>query len=137
MAPLVKQAFEMMATGDYSSDTVRQFVTAGGLRTKKGHKLTRQTFSTVLKNPVYCGLIIHKGHTYKRSFPTLLSENLWHNVQNALRGKKKAVPKKTVGESFPLRGFVKCGYCRAKLTAGKAKGRSKTYASGEKDGSRL
>jgi hypothetical protein len=38
-APPLKQAFEMMATGGYSSDAVRQFVTAGGLRTKKGHKL--------------------------------------------------------------------------------------------------
>ena len=127
-APLVKQAFEMMATGGYSSDAVRQFVTAGGLRAKKGHKLSRQTFSAVMKNPVYCGLIVHKGQTYKGNFPALVSEDLWHSVQDTLRGKKKAVPKKTVDESFPLRGFVKCGYCRAKLTAGNAKGRSKTYA---------
>ena len=127
-APLLKQAFEMMASGGYSSDAVRQFVTAGGLRTKKGHKLSRQTFSTVMKNPVYCGLIVHKGQSYKGSFPALVSEDLWHSVQDSLRGKKKAVPKKTVDESFPLRGFLKCGYCRAKLTAGHAKGRSKTYA---------
>jgi site-specific DNA recombinase len=100
MAPLVKQAFEMMATGDYSSDTVRQFVTAGGLRTKKGHKLTRQTFSTVLKNPVYCGLIIHTGHTYKRSFPTLLSENLWHNVQNALAERRRPCQRRLLMKAF-------------------------------------
>ncbi len=118
----------MMATGGYSSDAVRQFVTAGGLRTKKGHKLARQTFSTVMQNPVHCGLIVHKGQTYKGNFPALVSEDLWHRVQDALRGKKKAVPKKTVDESFPLRGFVKCGYCRSKLTASNAKGRSKTYA---------
>jgi site-specific DNA recombinase len=127
-APLLKQAFEMMATGGYSSDAVRQFVTAGGLRTKKGHKLSRQSFSATMKNPIYCGLIVHKSQTYKGSFPALVSEDLWHSVQDSLRGKKKAVPKKTVDESFPLRGFLKCGYCRAKLTAGHAKGRSKTYA---------
>ena len=45
----------MMATAGYSSDAVRQFVTAGGLRTKKALKLTRQTFSTAMKNPVSCG----------------------------------------------------------------------------------
>jgi Recombinase zinc beta ribbon domain len=81
-----------------------------------------------MKNPVYCGLIVHKGQTFKGNFPALVSDDLWHSVQDALRGKKKAVPKKTVDESFPLRGFVKCGYCRAKLTAGNARGRSKTYA---------
>jgi hypothetical protein len=127
-APLVRQAFEMMATGGQSSDAVREFVTAAGLRTKKGLKLNRQTFSFVLKNPVYCALILHKGKTYKGNFPAIVSEALWQDVQGTLRGKKKAVPKKTVDDNFPLRGFVKCGYCQAKLTSGNVKGRSKTYA---------
>jgi site-specific DNA recombinase len=127
-APLVRQAFEMMNTGGHSSDVVRQFVTAAGLRTKKNRKLTRQTFSFMLKNPVYCGLILHKGKTYKGSFPPIVSEELWQSVQDTLRGKRKAVPKKTVDDNFPLRGFVKCGYCRAKLTSGNVKGRSKTYS---------
>ena len=128
VAPLIRQAFEMMATGGYSSDAVRQFVTAAGLRTKKGRKLNRQTFSFVLKNPVYCGLILHSGKTYKGNFPAIVSEELWLSVQDTLRGKKKSVPKKTVDDSFPLRGFVKCGHCQAKLTSGNVKGRSKTYA---------
>jgi len=51
----------MMATGGHSSDAVRKFVTAAGLRAKKNLKLTRQTFSFMLKNPVYCGLILHNG----------------------------------------------------------------------------
>jgi len=126
-APLVKQAFEMMATAGHSSDYVRTIVTAAGLRSKKGHKLTRQTFSFMLKSPVYCGLIAHKGQVYKGSFTALVSEDLWQSVQDTLRGRKKPVPRKTVDDSFPLRGFVKCGHCRAKLTAGNAKGRNKTY----------
>lgn len=127
-APLIRQAFEMMATGGHSSDHVRNLVTAAGLRTKKGRKLSRQAFSYTLKNPVYCGLIAHKGRIYKGKFPATVSEELWQSVQDALRGKRKAVPKKTVDESFPLRGFVKCGHCQAKLTAGNARGRTKTYA---------
>src|SRR5215475_3466310 len=127
-ASLVRQAFEMMALGGHSSDHVRNLVTAAGLRTKKGRKLSRQTFSFVLKNPVYCGLIVHRGRMYKGNFPALISEELWQSVQDALRGKKRAVPKKTVDETFPLRGFIKCGHCQAKLTAGNARGRTKTYA---------
>ena len=73
------------------------------------------TPSTMMKNPIYCGLIVHKGQTYKGNSPALVSEDLWHSVQDSLRGKKKAVPKKTVDESFPLHVFVKCGYWRAKL----------------------
>lgn len=126
-APLLKQAFEMIASGEHSSEEVRRMVTAAGLRTKTGRKLTKQTFSFTVKNPVYCGLIVHNTQTYKASFPALVSEELWQQAQDCLRGKRKAMPKKPTNEDFPLRGFVKCGYCNAKLTGAKPKGRSKTY----------
>ena len=103
-APLVRQCFEMMGTGGHSSDHVRAFVTAAGLRTKKSRKLTRQTFSFMLKNPVYCGLIVHKKQVYKGNFTPLVSEELLHSVQDTLRGKKKAVPKKTVATAFRFAG---------------------------------
>jgi len=51
----------MIATGGYSSDHIRNLLTAAGLRTKKGRKLRRQVLSYTLKNPVFCGLIVHKG----------------------------------------------------------------------------
>jgi site-specific DNA recombinase len=38
------------------------------------------------------------------------------------------VPKKPTNEQWPLRGFVRCANCGAKLTSGNVKGRSKTYA---------
>jgi len=75
----------------------------------------------------YSGLLVHNGQTYKASFPALVSEELWQQAQDCLRGKNKAMPKKPTNEAFPLRGLVKCGYCYAKLTAAKPKGRRKTY----------
>jgi site-specific DNA recombinase len=127
-APLLREAFELIATGLDTSDHVREHVTVAGLRTKKGRKLTRQTFSFTLKNPVYCGLILHKGRTYKGDFPAIVSSAVWQRAQDALRGKKAPTPKRTAHEDFPLRGFVKCGSCGAKLTSGHARGRSRTYA---------
>ena len=126
-APLLKQVFEMIASGEYSSEQVRTLITAAGLRNKKGQKLTKQTFSFRVKNPVYAGLLVHKGKTYKASFPALVSEELWQKAQDCLRGKNKAIPKKPTNESFPLRGLVKCGHCYAKLTSGNVRGRSKVY----------
>jgi site-specific DNA recombinase len=126
-APLVRQCFEMMASGRHTSDHVRKFINAAGLVTKKGHKLVKQTFSYTLKNPLYCGIIVHKGKRYKGQFEALVSEEIWQSAQDVLRGKKRAVPKKLANESFPLRGFVKCGHCNAKLTAGNVRGRKKEY----------
>jgi site-specific DNA recombinase len=127
VAPLLKQTFEMIASGQHSSEQVRKLITAAGLRNKKGQKLTKQTFSFTVKNPMYCGLLVHSGQTYKASFPALISEDLWQQAQDCLRGKNKAMPKKPSNEDFPLRGFVRCGFCNMKLTAAKPKGRSKTY----------
>jgi site-specific DNA recombinase len=126
-APMLRQAYEMIATGQHSSEDVRKLVTAAGLRTKTGRKLTKQTFSFTIKNPVYCGLLVHNGQSYKASFPALVSEELWQRAQDCLRGKNKAMPKKPTNEDFPLRGLVKCGFCNAKLTGAKPKGRKKTY----------
>jgi site-specific DNA recombinase len=126
-APLLKEAFEMIASGQHSSENVRKLVTAAGLRTKTGRKLTKQTFSFTIKNSMYCGLLVHNGQTYKASFPALVSEELWQRAQDCLRGKKKAMPKKATNEDFPLRGLVKCRFCNAKLTGAKPKGRKKTY----------
>ena len=58
----------------------------------------------MLKNPVYCGLIVHNKQVYKGNFTALVSEELWHSVQDTLRGKRKAVPKKTVDDSFRFAG---------------------------------
>ena len=57
--------------GAHSSEEVRKLVTAAGLRTKTGRKLTKQAFSFTIKNPVYCALLVHNGQTYKASFPAL------------------------------------------------------------------
>jgi DNA invertase Pin-like site-specific DNA recombinase len=52
-APLIKKAFELVASGSYSSDAVLRTVTALGLRTPNGLVLPKQSFSKMLKNPIY------------------------------------------------------------------------------------
>ena len=126
-APLVRQCFEMIATGSYTSDHVRKMMTAAGLRTKKGKTLTRTAFSAMLKNKIYCGMIRHAGKEYAGSFPVMVTADVWQAAQDALAGRKKSVPKKPTNEQWPLRGFVRCATCGQKLTSGNVKGRNKTY----------
>jgi site-specific DNA recombinase len=54
-APYIRKVFELMATGDYKKIAVLKIVTEDGLRTRKGKKLSAQTFEETLKKPVYCG----------------------------------------------------------------------------------
>ena len=55
--PLVAELFEMIASHGFSSQDALDRVTALGLRTCRGKKVSRQTLSKILSNPIYTGLI--------------------------------------------------------------------------------
>jgi len=59
-APMIRKAFELLATGSYKTDAVLKAVNAMGLRTIRGNAVTPQSFSQMIRNPVYMGWI-HSG----------------------------------------------------------------------------
>jgi len=126
-APLVRQAFEMIGTGSYSAKQVLHTVTALGLRTKTGRRLSTQGFSQMLRNKTYAGYVESKTVQVKGKFEPLVSEELFDRVQKVIDGRANHKPHERERPDFILRGFVKCGSCSTPLTAGWAKGRSKLY----------
>lgn len=128
-APMVRKAFELLATGSYKTNDVLDKINAMGLRTVRGAPLTPQSFSQMIRNPIYKGWI-HSGELkVKGNFEAIVSEELFITVQDVLDGKRVPVPHKRVSEDFPLRGFVRCAACNKPLTSGWARGRhNKRYA---------
>jgi hypothetical protein len=53
-AELVRKAFSLVADGRTLTEVLR-VVTALGLRSRTGKKLTGQSFSQMLRNRTYCG----------------------------------------------------------------------------------
>ena len=51
-APLVCEAFQLYATGHYTKIQVLKIVTDKGLKTKRGQRLTAQTFDALLRQPI-------------------------------------------------------------------------------------
>ena len=127
--PLIKKAFELVASGSYSSDAVLRTVTALGLRTPNGLVLPKQSFSKMLKNPIYAGWVCFPSSNLmcKGNHEAIVSEELFNTVQDVLTGKRAPVPKQKQHPDFPLRGFVRCFKCRKPLTAAAPHGRSKQY----------
>jgi DNA invertase Pin-like site-specific DNA recombinase len=116
-APLVRQAFELVASGRFATaDAVLKFITAMGLTTKKGRPLTKQTFARMLSSPTYTGWIVTRGEKLRGNHDPLVSDELFQSVQDRLNG--KARPHKRLNEDFPLRGIVRCAKCGANVTAG-------------------
>jgi site-specific DNA recombinase len=130
-APLITQAFEEFATGLHTREQVLRKITQLGLRTKKGHLLSSQTFSQTLKKPVYSGRIVvpEWNIDVQGKFQPLVAQAVFDRVQAILSGRTVSVaPRARSHADFPLRGFVKCGYCTEALTGSWSKGRNRYYA---------
>jgi len=131
-APLIRKAFELLATGSYAADEVLRLVNGLGLRTVKGAKVTSQSFNQMIHNPVYAGWIVSRQAKARGTFEPLISEETFNAVQLLLSGGRKLPPEKrshrvkTNGD-FPLRGFARCAACGSPMTAGWAQGRGKKY----------
>lgn len=122
--PIIKEMFNDVALGKYSVESILKFTRAKGIITSKNN------FWSMLRNPVYCGKIFipafkqEEATTITGQHLPLISEHLFHQVQDVLNGKKKIQrTKKTIDEKFPLRGFIDCHSCGKQLTASHSKGK--------------
>jgi DNA invertase Pin-like site-specific DNA recombinase len=128
--PLIARAFEMIASGHYSPADVLKTVTNLGLRTRKGVPLTPQTFGTLIRRPIYAGIIDAPGFALsgiRGDFEPLVSEAIFQRAQGALRRQHGPTPRRLDSPDFPLRRFVVCDRCGTPLTGSAPKGRTKTY----------
>jgi hypothetical protein len=126
-APLVREAFDLVASGRFpSGDAVLKLITSMGLTTKKERPLSKQSFARMMSNPIYTGWIATGGERVRGNHDPLVSNELFQAVQDRLNGKSR--PHKKLNEDFPLRGVIRCAKCGGHLTAGWAKGRTLRYA---------
>jgi site-specific DNA recombinase len=128
-APVLGQAFKMVATGRYTVAQVLRSVTASGLVTRNGRPLTPQTFGALLRNPIYAGSFSAKSfglNTVRGDFEPLVSEVLFRRVGAVLAG-PAPTPHDLNNPEFPLRRFVVCDLCATPLTGSAPKGRSRRY----------
>jgi site-specific DNA recombinase len=130
-APLIHEAFELYATGQHAKTQVLQIITDKGLKTKRGQRLTTQTFDALLRKPIYAGWVYSSSVALpvKGLHAPIVSQELFDAVQRVLSGRKlSSAPKRRHNPAFPLKHFVKCGICGTPLTGGMNKGKRKHYA---------
>ena len=130
-AKFMIQAFEMIASGDYSQEQTLRILTVQGL------KFHRNGFAAQIRNPVYCGKIRIKasdGETesiVKGIHEPIISEELFYQVQDVLTGKRlkggNLAMIHCAKDDLPLRGFLTCPICGKKLTGSASKGHGGKY----------
>ncbi len=130
-APLVRRAFQELATGRFTKQDVLKTVTALGLVTRRGAPVPPQTFDGMLRNKVYVGWIEvpDYGVSTRGDFESLVTDKVFYRVQAILDGRlEMTAPRQRNDPDFPLRGYVRCAVCGKPLTASWSKGRSAYYA---------
>jgi len=87
-APLVREAFELIAAGQRRSVVLKD-VTAKGLLTKSNKPLPWTSFELLLHNPFYYGMIRYHGELYPGKHEAIVSAEVFDKVQRSLRSRRK------------------------------------------------
>lgn len=117
-APLMIEAFNMLASGTYSADEVRRWLNDNRL------KISKNTFLRCMRNPVYIGKI--RTGAWKKEpsqdvngvHPALVSETIFHRANDVLSGRRRNMKfHDDKSDLYPLKGLLKCPEHDRPLTA--------------------
>jgi DNA invertase Pin-like site-specific DNA recombinase len=115
-APLVRQAFELYATGEHSLGSLAEEMAERGLRTSLGKRFSEQMMKNLLTRQFYVGKILWKGQEYQGAHSSLVPSDLFYRVQDVLQARHADTGEK--GRlHFLLRGTACCATCGQRLTA--------------------
>jgi len=120
-APLIRQAFELYASGEIGLNPLVDKMYELGLRNKNGGRVTRNGLASILHNPFYTGLIELKTtrELFAGQHPPIITRTIFDEVQAVFEGKNN---KKTKRHFFIFRRFVSCSLCERTLIPERQKG---------------
>lgn len=121
MAPHIRQAFQLYATGQYNLRTLGKELHERGLRNTRGGKVSKNGLSTILNNKFYIGIIFIKstGERYEGKHEPLIPKSLFDRVQIVLNGRAKNTGFK---HNFRYRRSLTCRSCSYRLVGELQKG---------------
>ena len=126
-APLVRQAFELYATGEYSLRQLHRQLTDAGLASRPtakrpGGPLALSKFASMLRNRYYLGVVPYRGLEHAGKHPALIGAELFERVQRVLDDRDQHSIKTRRHQHY-LRGLLNCGRCGARLLYTTGRGR--------------
>jgi site-specific DNA recombinase len=120
-APLIREAFELYASGTYGIDTLRAEMQKRGLRTNRGEMLSRHGIANILHNPFYIGIIrLRKtDEVFAGIHEPIITKALFDKVQITISGRVFA---RHPNDPLQFRRFIKCSRCGLSLIGERQKG---------------
>ncbi|MBN2854433.1 recombinase family protein [Patescibacteria group bacterium] len=120
IAPLIKDAFELYASGNYSLKFLAEVMYDEGLKTPSGKMIPKNTLHSMLTNPFYTGQIIWNKKVYPGNHEPVVSQELFDQVQLRIRRKLSASQFKK--HLFIFKGNMRCAECGGIISWSQRKG---------------
>lgn len=115
-AELIKLAFKLYATGNYSLLKLIRILHKKGLRTRTGQPLAHSTIQQIFNNPFYYGVMRWKGQEKRGNHEPLVSEKLFRLCSLvAIKHANYVIRERK--HDFLLRSFIFCSKCGQRMTA--------------------
>jgi site-specific DNA recombinase len=124
-APLIREAFEKMASGTYSADEIRRWLNSRGM------SMSKNTFLDVIRNVTYTGKIRVKEfrgepqQIVQGLHPQLVNDEVFAMANDVLKGRKRNMKfKDDKADLYPLKGHLVCPIHGRTLSAYGSRSRS-------------
>ncbi len=127
MAPLVKECFNLYATGNYSLAEIQKIMAKKGLRNNFSKKrpapeFCKSSIASLLQNRFYTGVVSYRKVEYPGLHEPIVEQSLFNRVQQALRSRDQAGERKRKHPHY-LKGTIYCAECGSRLSFLLAKGK--------------
>lgn len=115
-APVIKELFELYATGSYSIMEVQEWLSERNIISRNGTSLGHSVIHTILNNPFYYGIIRWHGEGKTGNHQPIITKELYDTCQYVLAKNRNFLLRRRVHD-FLLRGFIFCAECGQRYTA--------------------
>lgn len=113
--PLVREVFNLYATGRYSYSDLMALLHKHGVRSRIGKPIHQSRVEKLLKDPFYYGYFLWGGKLYKGHHPAIIDRPIFDKVQEVMKKKANGLSGHR-GVLLAYRGFLKCGSCGCAIT---------------------
>lgn len=142
VAPIIRQIFELYATGRFSFQTLADHLNSLGIRPKRGpgkakHNrpaaviFTGDVLKDLFDNASYIGKVRVDGQLIEGKHPALIDEATWNRCLEVRRRNRRSTSNRWTRHSYPLTPVLRCGRCGSTMhgeVASDAAGTRRYYA---------
>ncbi|HUB36807.1 MAG TPA: recombinase family protein [Solirubrobacteraceae bacterium] len=130
-APLIKMAFNLYSTGQWTLLKLADHLEEQGLRYPATARyperpVAHNRLNEILRNPYYRGIVVWDGRRYPGRHEPLIDADTFDRVQMLLSAARIAGDRPQIHEHY-LRATVVCDRCKGRLLYGRHRSRSGAY----------